>query len=150
MIDKFVGENRFLSNFGPGEIEYEGEVYLTSEHFYQAAKTIDDEEQKFVRLAPTPGEAKKRGKKITLRDDWDKVKDGIMRKALRLKFEQNPELAQKLLDTGDQELIEGNTWGDVEWGVCFGTGQNKLGLMLQERRTAMQEIQKKHFRSLSD
>lgn len=134
MIDSFKGEYRFLSNFGEGQIEYEGEVYLTSEHFYQAAKTTDDEEQKFVRIAPTPGEAKKRGKKITMREDWDEVKDGIMRMALRLKFEQNPELARKLLATEDQELIEGNTWGDVEWGTCKRIGQNKLGLMLMQLR----------------
>ncbi len=149
MIDKFEGEYRFLSNFSKGQIEYEGEVYLTSEHFFQAAKTINDAEQEFVRIAPTPGEAKKRGKKITLREDWDEVKDGIMRKALRLKFEQNPELAKKLMDTGCQELVEGNTWGDVEWGVCFGTGQNKLGLLLQELRETLLDQARAHFRSIS-
>lgn len=149
MIDSFKGEYGFLSNFAAAQIEYKGEIYLTSEHFFQAAKTIDDEEQKFVRIAPTPGEAKKRGKKITLRDDWDEVKDGIMREALRLKFEQNPELAKKLLATGDQELIEGNTWGDVEWGVCYGSSENKLGQLLMERRTAMKDAQAKHFHNLS-
>lgn len=149
MIDSFMGQFRFLSNFGPGQIEYEGEIYSTAEHFYQTAKTLDDEEQKFVRISPTPGEAKRRGKKITMREDWDEVKDGIMRKTLRLKFEQNPELAKKLLDTGCQELIEGNTWGDTYWGVCFGTGQNKLGLLLQELRTAMQDAQRKYFSDIS-
>lgn len=144
-----MGQFRFLSNFWVSPIVYEGEEYPTAEHFYQAAKTVDDEEQKFVRISPTPGEAKKRGKKVTLREDWDEVKDGIMRKALRLKFEQNPELAQKLLATGDQELIEGNTWGDTYWGVCFGTGQNKLGLLLQERRRAMQDAQREHFQNIS-
>ena len=150
MIDKFEGKYRFLSNFGTGQIEYEGEIYLTAEHFYQAAKTLDDDEQKFVRISPTPGEAKMRGKKVTKREDWDEVKDGIMRKALRLKFEQNPELAKKLLATGDQELVEGNTWGDTYWGACFGSGQNKLGLLLQERRKAMQDAQRKHFQNISD
>lgn len=149
MIDKFYGKYRFLSNFGEGQIEYEGEVYLTSEHFFQAAKTIDDAEQKFVRIAPTPGEAKKRGKKITMREDWDEVKDGIMRKALRLKFEQNPELAKKLLATGDQKLVEGNTWGDTYWGVCFGSGENKLGLLLEELRAVLQERQRSHFQGLA-
>lgn len=149
MIDKFEGEYRFLSNFGKGQIEYEGEVYLTSEHFFQAAKTINDAEQRFVRLSATPGEAKRRGKKITMREDWDEVKDGIMRKALRLKFEQNPELAKKLLATGDQELVEGNNWGDAYWGVCFGNGQNKLGLLLQELRADMQSRQRSHFLDLA-
>lgn len=134
MIDSFRGEYRFLSNFGPGQIELGKEVYLTSEHLYQALKTLDPKEQKFVRIAPTPGEAKRRGKKITLREDWDEVKDDIMRMVLDLKFSQNPDLRRKLLATGDQELIESNIWGDVYWGVCFGSGQNKLGLLLQETR----------------
>ncbi len=122
MIDKFAGEYRFLSNFSPGQIEYEGEVYLTSEHLYQALKTLNPEEQKFVRIAPTPGEAKRRGKKITLREDWDQVKDEIMRTVLDLKFSQNPDLMEKLLATGDQELIEGNNWG-LLLGSLLWSGQ---------------------------
>lgn len=135
MIDNFDNEYRFLSNFGPGQIEYEGEVYQTSEHLYQTLKTLDPEEQKFVRISSTPGESKRRGKKITRREDWNEVKDEIMRMILGLKFSQNPHLMKKLLDTGDQKLIESNTWGDTYWGVCFGNGQNKLGLMLQEVRS---------------
>lgn len=129
MIDSFKGEYRFLSNFSPGQIKH-GEVYPTAEHLYQALKTLDPEERKFVRIAPTPGEAKRRGKKITLREDWDKVKDNIMRMILALKFSQNPNLMKKLLATGDQQLIEGNTWGDtygesvsepgkINWDYCF-------------------------------
>jgi ribA/ribD-fused uncharacterized protein len=136
MIDKFDGPNRYLSNFGPGQIVHDNKVYETAEHLYQALKTLDPEEHEFVRKSPTPGEAKKRGKKITLREDWDQVKDEIMRMILDLKFSQNPELMEKLLATGDQELIEGNWWGDTYWGVCFGSGQNKLGLLLQEVRSA--------------
>jgi ribA/ribD-fused uncharacterized protein len=135
MIDKFEGKYRFLSNFGPGKVEYEGRVYLTSEHLYQALKTLDPDEHEYVRVAPTPNEAKKRGKKITKREDWDEVKDEIMKMVLELKFHQNPDLIDKLLATGSEELIEGNTWGDTYWGVCFGTGQNKLGLLLQELRS---------------
>lgn len=139
MIDKFEGEFRFLSNFGPGQVEYEGEVYLTSEHLYQALKTIDPDERKFVRVAPTAGEAKKRGKKITLREDWDNIKDDLMRMIIRLKFEQNPDLAEKLIATGDQELIEGNWWGDRVWGVCNGVGENRLGILLQELRAELSQ-----------
>lgn len=134
MIDSFTGKYKFLSNFGLAEIEYKGKFYPTSEHLYQALKTSDSEEHEFVRISPTPGEAKNRGKKITRRENWDEAKDGVMKMILRLKFQQNPNLAQQLLDTGSQELIEGNTWGDLYWGKCFGNGQNKLGIFLQELR----------------
>lgn len=133
MIDRFYGEYRFLSNFFAAPVKYMGVEYPSSEHLYQALKTIDPTEREWVRTASSAGEAKKRGKKITLRDNWIDIKDGIMESVLSLKF-QNPELREKLLATGDVELIEGNTWGDTEWGVCNGTGLNKLGLALQKLR----------------
>jgi len=135
-IDQFEGEFRFLSNFFVAPVEFEGKVYPSSEHLYQALKTLDPEEREQVRLAPTPGASKKMGKTITLRPDWDDVKDGIMEEIIRLKFTQNPELAEKLLATGDAELIEGNWWGDVYWGICKGEGLNKLGLLLQALRSS--------------
>jgi hypothetical protein len=56
-----------------------------------------------------------------------------MTEIIRLKF-QNPGLKAKLLATGNQELIEGNTWGDCYWGVCEGNGQNHLGKILMQVR----------------
>ena len=53
------------------------------------------------------------------------------------KFKQNPELKQKLLETGNQELIEGNTWNDTFWGVCNGQGQNWLGKILMLARSEL-------------
>lgn len=134
MISEFQGEYRFLSNFGPGEVKYEGKVYPTSEHLFQALKTLDPKEQHFIWISPTPGIAKRRGAAVPLREDWEEVKDSIMKMVLDLKFSQNPDLMEKLLATGEVELIEGNTWNDTYWGVCNGVGQNKLGLLLQELR----------------
>jgi len=68
-----------------------------------------------------------------MRPDWEAVKDDIMYRCVLAKFE-DPILRQRLLDTGDQELIEGNTWGDTYWGVCKGKGRNMLGKTLMAVR----------------
>ena len=139
MIDSFQGQYRFLSNFFAAPIVYKDKIYPTSEHLFQALKTTEGAEREWVRQAKTAGQAKHRGKIISMREDWDAVKVDIMRDVLKLKFSQNPDLAARLLETGDEELVEGNTWGDVEWGVCNGVGQNKLGILLQELRKTLSD-----------
>lgn len=133
MINSFSGENRFLSNFYPSKIKVGEYIAITVEHAYQACKTDDWEEALWVLSTNDPGVAKKRGQKVTLRKNWDGVKDETMFKLLEAKF-KIPELAEKLIATGNQKLVEGNTWGDTYWGVCNGIGQNKLGEMLMEIR----------------
>ena len=71
---------------------------------------------------------------MPLRDDWEAVKIQIMYQIVYAKFSQNPLLKQKLLDTGDAYLQEGNTWYDTFWGVCNGVGQNNLGYILMRVR----------------
>lgn len=133
-IDSFFGEYRFLSNFYPGEIEFEGIKYPTVEHAYQASKTLDENIRKCVASLPTPMDAKKSGSRsIELRSDWERVKFDIMKECVSKKF-NIPELKEMLLNTGSAELIEGNTWGDKIWGVCEGQGQNLLGKILMEIR----------------
>ena len=133
MIDSFKGENRFLSNFWPAEVELDGMLFPTVEHAYVAAKTLDPEKRAEIRLVNTPGQVKRLGRTLDLRADWDEVKLGIMEGLVRQKF-QHPELAALLLATGDQELVEGNTWDDTFWGVCFDVGCNHLGLILMKVR----------------
>lgn len=133
-IDKFAGSYEFLSNFFPANTEFEGVVYPTSEHAFQAAKTLDPNERERVRLASTPSSAKALGKKVTLRKDWNFLRTAYMKQVLESKF-QDPELRRRLLETGDAELIEGNTWGDTFWGVSRGSGQNRLGKILMELRS---------------
>lgn len=134
-ITLFVGEHKFLSNFYPWKIEYQGIVYPTSEHAYQAAKSMDKSERLAIAAATSPGVAKKMGKLVVMRRvSWDPdVKIDIMRNILRLKF-STPFMAGKLLATGDAPLVEGNTWGDRFWGVCRGQGENHLGRLLMEIR----------------
>lgn len=84
----------------------------------------------------TPALAKRTARSLPLRQDWGRVKQTIMRQVLEQKFHpvKHPELVQWLLATGEAELIEGNDWGDVYWGVCRGVGKNHLGNMLMETR----------------
>lgn len=132
-IDAFSGDYRWLSNFARCEIEFEGIAFSTVEHAYQAAKSLDLEKRREIAALPTPGKAKRVGKKIEPRSGWEEIKIGIMEQLLRQKF-SNPELATKLARTGTTELIEGNPWGDVFWGVCNGVGENWLGRLLMRVR----------------
>lgn len=133
VIDSFRGEYRFLSNFYACPIVYEGDLYPSLEHAFQAAKTTDPDERRVVRTATTAGNAKRAGRKVTKRDDWDDVRVSVMRELLLQKF-SDPQLRQRLQSTGNAELIEGNDWGDVFWGVCRGRGENWLGRLLMEVR----------------
>lgn len=137
-IDSFTGEYRFLSNFYPSVIEYEEYYYPTVEHAYQAAKFTQWTTKSRIRTASTPGYARFLGKHSSnIKPDWDHVKVGIMLNLLREKF-KIPNLRYSLLATGEDMLIEGNTWGDTFWGVCNGQGLNTLGFLLERVR---QEIQ---------
>lgn len=134
VIDHFRGDFAFLSNFYPSTFRYEGHMYPTVEHAYATYKTLVESERNIIRRARTPGEAKKLGRSVTLRKDWDSIKVDVMRRFVKLKFE-NPLLREMLIATGDAELVEGNYWNDKFWGVCRGEGQNWLGRILEEVRT---------------
>lgn len=133
VIREFEGPFFFLSNFSPHPTEYAGVRYRTVEHAFQAAKTHDEEARTRIREAITPRTAKALGRSVELRPDWENVKLGIMYRLLLRKF-ADPELAQKLKETGDAMLIEGNWWGETYWGVCRGKGDNHLGRLLMKVR----------------
>ena len=147
MIVEFDGEHAFLSNFFPSSILYEGIVYPTNEHFFQAMKTLDQAERQKIANAETPGMAKRLGRHVQLRPDWEQIKVDVMRTGLMLKF-TDAALAEKLLATGDEELVEGNWWHDQTWGSCFcpdhcrTPGRNLLGMLLMELRKELQYNQK--------
>ena len=139
MINCFDGEYAFLSNFYEHPIQYQGIVYPTNEHFFQAMKSLKEDERKIIAAAITPGKAKRLGRAITLRPDWELVKYDMMLLGLRLKF-CDKELREKLRKTGTEELIEGNYWHDNIWGNCscekchFIPGRNMLGQLLMQIR----------------
>lgn len=140
-IERFEGEHAFLSNFWPSRVKLDGMLYYpTVEHAYQAAKTENAAERRDVRMAFTPAQAKKLGQRVTLREHWnDGLKLEIMLDLLRQKFSFGSDLAGKLLNTGDEELIEGNTWRDTYWGVCQGVGENHLGKLLMKVRQELHD-----------
>ena len=138
-IDKFFGAYRFLSNFWLSPLKYEGRVYWTAEHAYQAAKTLDEKEKRqFVGHKLMPAEAKRAGRFVHLRSDWDEIKVSVMETILREKF-KNHAMALKLLATNDLYLEEGNYWGDRFWGVYMGQGLNHLGKILMKLRQELKE-----------
>ena len=130
MIRSFKGRYRFLSNFYPCQIKWEGKWYPTSEHAFQAAKTFDRHERELIRKLRTPGMARTAGRSVSLRADWEKKKIDIMIEILICKFSLNGNMKRLLFVTGEEELVEGNTWGDTFWGVCEGEGENWLGIIL--------------------
>jgi N-glycosidase YbiA len=135
-IDRFNSPYRFLSNFWPARVYLDGVDYATVEHAYQAAKTILPSERKTVRECVKPGEAKRCGRRVTIRADWEEVKLDVMYELLRQKFSE-PRLREQLLATGNAQLVEGNYWGDIFWGVCNGVGQNNLGKLLMKVRSEL-------------
>lgn len=149
-INSFRGDFAFLSNFfvgapfaGVGRYKWK-----TSEHFYQSCKTRNEKERILIMEASTPGEAKKIGREIEMIDNWDEIKTGVMRDALRMKFDQWPKYKKYLIQTEKYELIEGNWWHDNFWGNCFcdkcenKPGTNMLGLLLMKLRDYYIEMEK--------
>ena len=139
-IFSFTGEYRFLSNFSGHPIYIAYLRYPTVEHAFQAHKALTVEDHNLVRNAATPGQAKKLGRKIIIRPNWDDERVEIMRKFVQQKFIQNKGIGRKLEETGNVELIEGNKWGDTFWGVCNGVGENHLGKILMEIRDILQGV----------
>lgn len=142
MINEFRGEYRWLSNFELTTIAWQGKEWPSSEHVYQAMKTLSLVEQEQVRtrivirggievhVFTTPGQAKRIGRTITLQPNWNEMRIEKMLEVQRLKYMHGGQLAQKLLDTHPHELVEGNRWNDTFWGVCRGKGNNHLGEIL--------------------
>ena len=134
-ISLFDGEFAFLSNFYDCPVVIEGLQYPNSEAAYQAMKCENKEERiQFTNIKA--GKAKRLGRKVKLRSDWNDIRLDIMKQILMDKFTRNPELGEKLLATGNAELLEGNYWHDTFWGVDnkTGVGENHLGKLLMEVR----------------
>jgi len=133
-IDHFTAEFHFLSNFSSHEVEYEGVKWRTAEHAYQAMKTLDENQRLNMSEIDLPGDAKRYGRTVPMRKDWDDIKLDVMEDIVRCKFQQNVELQEKLRCTKGLDIEEGNTWGDTFWGTCKGKGENHLGKILMKIR----------------
>jgi len=140
IIKEFQGEYRWLSNFWPARVTFDGIQFTSVETAYVAAKTKDREERKRISKM-SPGDAKRYGKTIEP-VGWAGRKFEVMLELLRLKFSlQNPVLRNKLIATKNTLLEEGNRWNDVVWGVSLhnGVGANHLGRLLMQVRSEIQK-----------
>lgn len=136
VIDRFVGKYAFLSNFYEVPVQYMGYEFQNNEAAFQGAKCPSRIEE-FIELPPN--EAKRLGRKVELREDWESIKDSVMYEICLNKFSRHKDLRDKLLATGEAELIEGNYWHDCYWGVCEGKGLNKLGNILMKIRSELKK-----------
>ena len=131
--------HREFSNFAPFPIDLDGEHWSTTEHYYQAQKFTDPEMQSKIREAAKPIIAKNLADKYRgrMRPDWDAVKDEVMYRAVRRKFELHPVLQELLLASGDEPIVE-SAPNDYYWGEGRdGTGQNKLGKIIERIRAEL-------------
>jgi len=128
-----------FSNFAETPLVIDGTRYPTAEHFFQAQKTKDSQEWSDIVRAPTPLDAKRLGRKVHLRDDWEVNKCSVMLWALREKATQCPEFRQALIDSGDAELQENSPF-DFFWGTRRdGAGRNMLGELLMDVRQMIKD-----------
>ncbi len=132
-IAGFVGEYRWLSNYFPCPVTYDGRAYGSSEAAYHASKYPESERAEFTKLDPDASKKRSRQKGVD-QAWWDERKERVMREIAWAKFSQNRELADWLLATGDRRLEEANWWGDKFWGTVNGEGRNVLGQLLMETR----------------
>ncbi len=133
-----------LSNLYPRPVEFEGEVYDTAEHAYQAGKARKPEVRQWILSAPSPALVAMAAHGLywwDIRSDWSKIKFDRMRLVLRAKFTQQDDLRELLVSTGDLRLVESATVDNPVnrlWGEVKGQGKNMLGQMLMELRTQLQ------------
>ncbi|WP_432463465.1 GTP cyclohydrolase II RibA [Agarivorans sp. QJM3NY_33] len=126
-----------LSNFSKHSIFLKNKIWPTVEHYYQAQKFSDTENEELIRRAATPTLAKQLSRNISaslIRQGWPSIKQEIMLEGLRAKFSQHPDLRELLLSSGDQ-LIAEHTENDPYWGDAGdGSGANHLGRLLMKLR----------------
>ena len=156
VIREFFGETRWLSNFAGVKIVWNGMTFPSTENAYQASKImspdvmvdvptsgglVDDAKVSYWELCQTCSAKVSKAVstldviKDNTRKDWKQVNLALMYDFNKQKFTQEPYRSQ-LIATGDAELQEGNSWGDLFWGVDkqTGAGLNHLGKIIMAIR----------------
>ena len=134
-----------MSNLFRRPIKFEGEVFATSEHAYQAGKARKPEVKKWLMNAPSPALLAMAAHGLYYWDvapGWSRNKFDRMRQVLRAKFTQHGDLRALLLSTGDARLIETATVDNEVnrlWGEVNGEGRNMLGVLLMDLRDQLRE-----------
>ena len=143
MINRFSLKYGFLSNFYYSPMMIDDLVWETVEHYFQGMKTLIKLDREAIRVSGSPGNAKKLGRRVILRPDWEKVKYEVMYTGVKSKFQQNEEVHSLLCKTGNTFLEEGNTWHDNVWGNCSCPrcekieGKNALGKTIMQIRSEL-------------
>lgn len=138
---KQYGELGYLANYSNHGFELDGKYWPTAEHYYQAQKFDDEKLKEKIRKAQTPKIASQigRDRNNKLRENWELVKREVMLKAVLAKFRSNKDILQKLIDTGEEEIIE-NTDIDYYWGCGEDkTGRNEFGKILVKVREILKK-----------
>ncbi|MAG26482.1 Swarming motility protein ybiA [Candidatus Pacearchaeota archaeon] len=129
-----------FSNFYPASFTLDEKLWPTTEHYFMAQKTLNPEKVEKIRRADGPREARRLGRIVELRPNWDNIKYNIMVKALHAKFTQNEHICEILLSTGDRSIHE--NCKDPWWGggPNFPGGRDLLGKALIEVRTLIKTV----------
>jgi len=158
-VTEFRGAYRLFSNMFQvpvawGDAVTAPQLWACNELPYVLAKTLSAEERERgiavferaeARDAERAGLAIRRwGRRLTLRPDWEVTKRSVMLALVRDKFARNAALGEALIATGERPIEEGNSWGDVYWGIArravpargirVGDGENHLGRILMQVR----------------
>ena len=142
MVIRFFAQSathREFSNSAPFAIDLDGTRWATVANYYQAQKFIDPDLRQSIGQAEQPIIAKTLAdaNKGAIRPDWDAIKDEVMYRAVRRKFELHPALKAMLLATGEEDIAEANP-ADSYWGVGRdGAGLNKLGKIMTRIRAEL-------------
>ena len=132
----------FLSNLFKAPVSFEGKKFRSSEEAYQYGKPVEKEVAEWIVSAPHQRQVAQAAHSLLPYDivpDWNKIKVERMRRVVEAKFAQNKELKQKLLDTGDNILLEDSPT-DKFWGIgAKGDGENVLGKLLMELREKLKK-----------
>lgn len=148
-INGFKNDFYFLHNFYPCPVLYEGLIYPSAEHAYQASKTDDDNTREIIRnlldgqTAKSYAASKYRSMK---RQDWIRIRESVMLTVIQSKFFNNINLAKMLAETGNSAIINSLSNGDAldtYWGVRGTRGENRLGVILMHVRTQIQDAVKR-------
>lgn len=125
----YEGPWDFLSNASSFAVEWQGHLCSTSEHAYQAERFLDKALRQRICEARSVHDAKKiaQSERSRIRGDWIFIKVGIMEQILRAKLEQHPHIRERLIGSGDVEIIK-HSMEDPFWGIGPDqNGKNHLG-----------------------
>ena len=135
VIDKFKDDFAFLGNRFRCLFTWEGIQYKSAEAAFLSSMCEDEAERK-VYAQCSIQKAVLKAKEQTPYPGWEEARLDIMETILKAKFEQNPDLMKKLLETGNSILINGNSKQETFWGIDLYSweGENHLGKIIMKIR----------------